>query len=72
MNPHHSTVEYEVRALTPMHLRGTTKAPTSPKPQGRLEQIGRGTRAEWREEGAEGELKNRGGWSSLVSHRKGF
>jgi hypothetical protein len=56
MNLHRSTVENEVLALTPMHLRGTTKAPASSqttRPGGV-----RSGRAPWQSEGegAAGEL----------------
>ncbi|MCD4842236.1 MAG: hypothetical protein K8R08_09600 [Methanosarcinales archaeon] len=43
-----------------MHQRNIIKAPASPAPQGRAEQSGRGTRADWRQEGAAGEPKK--GW----------
>jgi len=40
-----------------MHPQGTEKRLPAPTPQGRLEQIGRGTRVEWRREGVAGETK---------------
>ena len=54
----HTSARHHKSACQPPHHKGA-------------EQIGRGTRAEWRREGRQESRRGDGGWSSLVSHRKG-